>query len=112
MGIFLNVKPVEFIISNPEKTDRFYYGKSFPNNPFPLTDPDLINIYNSSNIIETSLPEMMKSITRRKKRILFWSILFSLLISFLSLPFTLYFPAFTWHYSPGLFPLFSLILFL
>ena len=106
MSDFFLFKPAEYVISNPDKSNKFYYGKA---DTGPGSDPSLIPIYNSPHITETSLPVLMKRITSRKKRIIGRSLFLSLGFTIAALPFSLFFPKkFPWY---SLYSLLSLLRF-
>ena len=110
MSDFFLFKPAEYVISNPDKSNKFYYGKA---DTGPGSDPSLIPIYNSPHITETSLPVLMKRITSRKKRIIGRSLFLSLGFTIAALPFSLFFPKkFPWYSLSIFYPIIFIIFFI
>lgn len=117
---FFRFKPVEYFITNPEKTDKFYYGKygAFPDSSF--FDTSHKEVFHNPNIMETSHAFIMKGIISRNNRVILLSLLFSccFTIILLTVSFFLkeFFPGFgvnlLWFYLLIIFPLFYILVFL
>lgn len=105
-------RPLEYYISNPEKTEKFYYGKYsiYPDGSF--LDSSHEKLFTNPHITETTLSYIMKKISGRHTRVIFSSLFFSCCFIVVFSPFFLFLPdIFPWFFLPAAFPFIFLLIF-